>query len=167
MKALEFLGMKFNVEDIKFIFLKNNKRIKDKYKYNEFCELILPNNAEKRNEMNQRVLNLNYMNELSDKTKNLICLLFQKIIEGERSNEIYRNMLAIVPNSSGFDLFNLMKKNYAAGICKKDIETFLSSRGKVYNNNEVDLIMKKLDKNQDGIVDYTEFLTEITPKVIF
>lgn len=110
MKALEFLGMKFNVEDIKFIFLKNNKRIKDKYKYNEFCELILPNNAEKRNEMNQRVLNLNYMNELSDKTKNLICLLFQKIIEGERSNEIYRNMLAIVPNSSGFDLFNLMKK---------------------------------------------------------
>ena len=166
-KALEFLGMKFNVEDIKFIFLKNNKRIKDKYKYNEFCELILPNNAEKRNEMNQRVLNLNYMNELSDKTKNLICLLFQKIIEGERSNEIYRNMLAIVPNSSGFDLFNLMKKNYAAGICKKDIETFLSSRGKVYNNNEVDLIMKKLDKNQDGIVDYTEFLTEITPKVIF
>ena len=109
-KALSFLGMKFNVEDIKYIFLKNNKRIKDKYKYNEFCELIFPNNAEKRKEMNQRVLNLNYMNELSDKTKNLICLLFQKIIEGERSNEIYRNMLAIVPNSSGFDLFNLMKK---------------------------------------------------------
>ena len=166
-KALSFLGMKFNVEDIKFIFLKNNKRIKDKYKYNEFSELILPNNAEKRKEMNQRVLNLNYMNELSDKTKNLICLLFQKIIEGERSNEIYRNMLAIVPNSSGFDLFNLMKKNYAAGISKNDIDTFLSSRGKVYNNNEADLIMKKLDKNQDGIVDYTEFLTEITPKVIF
>lgn len=166
-KALNYLGMRVNVDDIKFIFLKNNKRIKDKYKYNEFCELILPNNAEKRNEMNKRVLNLNYMNELSDKTKKLICLLFQKIIEGERSNEIYRNMLAIVPNSSGFDLFNLMKKNYAAGICKKDIDTFLSSRGKVYSSNETDLIMKKLDKNKDGVVDYTEFLTEITPKVIF
>lgn len=78
----------------------------------------------KRNEMNQRVLNLNYMNELSDKTKNLICLLFQKIIEGERSNEIYRNMLAIVPNSSGFDLFNLMKKIMRQVYAKKILKLF-------------------------------------------
>lgn len=159
--------MNVNLEDTKYIFLRNNKRIKEKFKYNEFCEMILCNNEEKRKELNERNLNGNYHGILSEKTKNMICLLFQKIIEGERSNEFYRNNLAMVPNASGFDLFNLMKKNYSVGISKEDIDHFLSSRGKVFYNNETDLIMKKIDRNKDGIIDYTEFLTEITPKFIF
>ena len=166
-KTLKNFGMNVNLEDTKYIFLRNNKRIKEKFKYNEFCEMILCNNEEKRKELNERNLNGNYHGILSEKTKNMICLLFQKIIEGERSNEFYRNNLAMVPNASGFDLFNLMKKNYSVGISKEDIDHFLSSRGKVFYNNETDLIMKKIDRNKDGIIDYTEFLTEITPKFIF
>ena len=117
--------------------------------------------------MNEREINENYKNDITDKTKNIIGMLFQKIIEGERSNEFYRNNLAMVPDSSGFDLFNLMKKNYSIGIYKEDIDNFLSSRGKVFYNNETELIMKKLDRNKDGVIDYTEFLTEITPKFMF
>ena len=167
-KTLKNLGMNnVNSNDIKYIFLQNNKRSKEKLNFNDFCEIVLPNNSEKRKEMNEREINENYKNDITDKTKNIICMLFQKIIEGERSNEFYRNNLAMVPDSSGFDLFNLMKKNYSIGIYKEDIDNFLSSRGKVFYNNETELIMKKLDRNKDGVIDYTEFLTEITPKFMF
>ena len=166
-KTLKNLGMNVSFDDTKYIFLRNNKKIKEKYKFEEFCEHFLSNDEKKRKEMNERILNDNYIGELSEKTKNMICLLFQKMIEGERSNEFYRNNLAMVPNASGFDLFNLMKKNYSVGISKEDIDHFISSRGKMFYNNETDLIMKKLDRNKDGIIDYTEFLSEITPKFVF
>jgi Ca2+-binding EF-hand superfamily protein len=166
-RTLKNFGMNVSFEDTKYIFLRNNKKIKEKYKFDEFCEIFLSNNGKKRQEINDRILNDNYPGELSEKTKNIICLLFQKIIEGERSNEFYRNNLAMVPNASGFDLFNLMKKNYSVGISKEDIDHFLGSRGKMFYNNETELIMKKLDKNKDGIIDYTEFLSEITPKFVF
>ena len=159
--------MNVSFEDTKYIFLRNNKKIQEKYKFHEFCEIFLPNNEKKRQEINDRIMNENNHGELSEKTKNIICLLFQKIIEGERSNEFYRNNLAMVPNASGFDLFNLMKKNYSVGISKEDIDHFLDSRGKVFSNSETELIMTKLDKNKDGIIDYTEFLSEITPKFVF
>ena len=166
-KTLKYFGLNIKSEDAQYIFLKYNKRLKDKFNYNEFCEMILPNVEEKRKKMEERILNNNYRQELTEKTKSILCLLFQKIIEGERSNEFYRNNLSMVPNSSGYDLFNLMKKNYSVGINKEDIDTFLSSRGKVFYNNESDLIMKKLDKNKNGIIDYAEFISEITPKFIF
>ena len=164
-KTLINFGMNINEEEVKYILLQNNKKLKERFNKEEFCEIILPNNKIKRKEINER--KVNDMRGLSDKTINIICLLFQKIIEGERSNELYRNNLAIVPESSGFDLFNLLKKNYSVGIYKEDIDIFLSSRGKVFFNNETELIMKKLDKNKDGVVDYTEFLTEITPKFFY
>ena len=166
-KTLRNFGLNMKKEDIQYIYLKANKRLKDKLTYNEFSEIILPSDEEKRRKMEERILNNNFKRDLSEKTKNIICLLFQKIIEGERSNEFYRNNLSMVPDSSGFDLFNLMKKNYSEGISKEDIETFLGSRGKVFYNNESDLMMKKLDKNKDGIIDYTEFISEITPKFVF
>ena len=147
-KTLKNLGMKnVNSNDTKYIFLQNNKKLKEKLNFNEFCEIVLPNNSEKRKGMNERIINDNYKNDLTDKTKNIICLLFQKIIEGERSNEFYRNNLAMVPDSSGFDLFNLMKKNYSIGIYKEDIDNFLNSRGKVFYKNETEVIRKKLDRN--------------------
>ena len=164
-KTLINFGMNINEEEIKYILLQNNKKLKERFNFEEFCDIILPNNKIKRKEINER--KVNDMRGLSDKTINIICFLFQKIIEGERSNEFYRNNLAIVPESSGFDLFNLLKKNYSVGIYKEDIDIFFSSRGKVFFNNETELIMKKLDKNKDGVVDYTEFLTEITPKFFY
>ena len=166
-KSLKKLGMNISCEDGRYIFLKSNKRLKEKYDFNQFCEIFLPNNEEKRKEINERILNEKCAEELSNETKNIIILLFQKIIEGEKSNEIYRNNLAMVPNSSGFDLFNLMKKNYSVGVYREDIDKFLCSRGKIFNNNEIDTLMRRLDKNKDGVIDYTEFLTEITPKFIF
>ena len=166
-KTLKKFGMIINSEDAIFILFQNNKRLKETLNYKEFSEIFLPNNIEKRKEMKERIINDNYKNGLTEKTKNIICLLFQKIIEGERSNELYRNNLAMVQDSSGFDLFKLMKKNYSIGIYKEDIDNFLTSTGKIFYNNETELIMKKIDKNKDGIIDYTEFLTEITPKVIF
>ena len=164
-KTLMNFGMDINMEDAKYILLQNNKKLKERFNFEEFCEIVLPNNKIKRKEMYER--NNSNINRLSDKTINIICLLFQKIIEGERSNEFYRNNLATVPKCSGFELFNLLKKNNSVGIYKEDIDIFLSSRRKVFYNNETELIMKKLDKNKDGVVDYTEFLTEITPKFFF
>ena len=97
-----------NTNDTKYIFLQNNKGIKEKLNFNEFCEIFLPNNSEKRKEMNERKINENYKNNITDKTKNIICLLLQKIIEGEKTNEFYRKNLAMTPDSSVFDIFNLM-----------------------------------------------------------
>ena len=96
-------------------------------------------------------------------TKKLLRDLFKNVIEGEKSNEDFRKILAKNEEISGSDLFNKIKKNYSVGIYKEDIANFMKKNDYKLNNKEIELLMERFDKNKNGIIDYKEFMLEIAP----
>ena len=161
-KTLNEFGLYIINEDIKYLFRKFNKKLNELIEYEEFCDIILPKKYSSAKIMSER----NYSEKnyrLSEETKEIICLLFKNIIEGEKSNENNRKIIERNGDCSGFDLFNKIKKSYSIGIYKEDISNFMKKYKYKISNAEIELIMERFDKNRDGMIDYKEFLNEISP----
>ena len=159
LETLKKFGLFFTYEDITYIFRKFNKKIDEYFEYEEFCEIFLPKQCSNTKIMNEKEENKDYY-EITEETKNIICLLFKNIIDGEKSNENYRKKLN---ENSGFDLFNKIKKHYSIGIYKEDLSNFMKKNKNILSNDEIELLMERFDKNKDGMIDYKEFLNAITP----
>ena len=167
-QSLKEFGLLINKEDIKYIYRKFNKKLNESFDFDEFCEIVLP-----KKHSNEKIMNIgnwsnlsknkNYYRGISIETKKMLGLLFKNIIEGEKSNEKYRRILAGNNELSGFDLFNKIKKNYSVGIYKEDIANFMKKNKYKLNSNEIELIMDRFDKNKNGMIDYKEFIIEISP----
>ena len=167
-QSLKEFGLLINKEDIKYIYRKFNKKLNESFDFDEFCEIVLP-----KKHSNEKIMNIgnwsnlsknkNYYRGISIETKKMLGLLFKNIIEGEKSNEKYRRILVGNNELSGFDLFNKIKKNYSVGIYKEDIANFMKKNKYKLNNNEIELIMDRFDKNKNGMIDYKEFIIEISP----
>ena len=84
-------------------------------------------------------------------------------IEGG-SNEEIKDMIKKVANNIYFDLFEDIKKENKPGILREDIDKFMNENGYNVKNDEIEIIMKKMDKNKDGVIDYEEFIGEIQSK---
>ena len=161
LQTLKEFGLILNIDDIKFFYKKFNKNINEFFDYEEFCEIILPKKYSNAKIMGEKS-NDDFF-DLSEETKNIICLLFQNIIEGEKSNENFRKIIGIEDESNGFDLFNKIKKNYSIGIYKEDLSNFMKKNKHRLNNRDIELLMERFDKNKDGMIDFKEFLSEISP----
>ena len=174
-QTLKKLDLIINIEDIIFLFRKFNKKENDCFDFDEFCEIILP-----KKHSNEKIMgvetkkkfigkgkrensNNNFFDKISMETKKMLALLFKNVIEGEKSNENYRKILAENEEISGFDLFNKIKKNYSVGIYKEDIANFMKKNKYKLSNNEIELLMDRFDKNKNGMIEYKEFIIEISP----
>ena len=162
LQTLKKFGLFLNYEDISYIFRKFNKNLEDFFAYEEFCEIFLPKKYSSAKIMNEKEENKDFY-EITEETKNIICLLFKKIIEGGKSNENYRKIIKQNDKYSGFDLFNKIKKSYSIGIYKEDISNFMKKNKHILTSEEIELLMERFDKNKDGMIDYKEFLNEIFP----
>ena len=161
LETLKELGFYFNKDEIKYVFRKFNKNTNEYFEFEEFCEIILPKKYSSAKIMNEKDNEYDY--EITKETKNIIGLLFKNIIEGEKSNENYRIKIWKNGEYSGFDLFNKIKKSYSIGIYKEDIANFMKKNKYKVSNAELLLLMERFDKNKDGMIDYKEFLNEISP----
>ena len=64
-----------------------------------------------------------------------------------------------------YDLFGEIKKENKPGIQKDDIDKFMKRNGYDIKDYEIEIIMEKMDKNKDGIIDYEEFISEVQTKI--
>ena len=102
-------------------------------------------------------------NNLKEK-KDLFFKLLVDFIEGEKSNEKIRGMISEAADNIYFDLFEDIKKGNKPGIQRDDIDKFMKENGYDAKNEEIEIIMGKMDKNNDGIIDYEEFIEEVKSK---
>ena len=157
------LGLCPNPVDIKVIYDKYDKNKDNKLNYDEFCDMILPKKYSLAKLVSQR-FPPSYFMGFSFDTKKIISNLFQSMIDTNNENEMCKRWLFYNNGNSGYDLFNMIKKNYANGILKEDIVCFLAENGKFLQPSEIALLMDLFDKNKDGLISYTEFLAEIAPR---
>ena len=174
-QTLNQLGLNTGKDDMKYLFRKFNKKLNESFDFDEFSEIILPKKYSNEKIMDIEKTDNNYRNRrigddrnkkfirISKKKKKLLRDLFKNVIEGEKSNEDFRKILAKNEEISGSDLFNKIKKNYSVGIYKEDIANFMKKNKHSLSNGEIELLMERFDKNKDGMVDYKEFISEISP----
>ena len=162
LNTLKELGLYLKNDEIKYLFRKFNKNLNENFEFEEFCEILLPKKCSSAKIMNEKQSN-EYYYEISEDTKNIICMLFKNIIEGEKSIENYRKIIGKSGEYSGFELFNKIKKNYSIGIYKEDIANFMKKNKYKISNGDIELLMERFDKNKDGMIDFKEFLNEISP----
>lgn len=132
----------------------------------EFRDIILPKKYSIAKILNDRYPEMIF----NGFTREVICLLgnlIRGIINGEKSIERYRRILKSLPSVSPLELFDLLKNKHSNGILKQNISDFFKENGKMINILDLDLLMSRLDKDQDGIISYNEFLAEMYPKLFF
>ena len=74
-------------------------------------------------------------------------------------------MISMAADNIFYDLFGGIKKENKPGIQRDDIDKFMRENGYNIKDNEIEIIMEKMDKNKDNIIDYEEFISEIQPKI--
>ncbi len=142
-----------NQDDIKYIFKKFNKTSSNGFTFYELKNILFSDQIQ---------LNNDEVN-LEEKTKNIIFEFFKEVIEGEKEIENSRIVLNEATNNIYYDLFESIKKGNKLGIEKDDIETFMKENEYDIKEEEVNIILEKMDKNRDSLIDYSEFIDEIKP----
>ena len=163
-QVLKELNLFLSINDIKILFKAYDKNFDGRLDYDEFCNLFLPKKYSVAKLISERLPYENFKG-FSQETKEKIISVFNTIIEGENSNDKIRNELNLIPGFNSFDLFNLIKKNFCTGIYKEDIIDFMEKNGKFLQPFETKLLIDKLDKDNDGIISYNEFMIELMPKI--
>ena len=143
--------------EIDFLILfydENNDKI---LSYNEFLNMILPNNNLTLRKFAKRNIGLNnFENNISHEVE----ILFVKLLE--REIDLIRNVDRIINEIKGqcdFDLhkvYHLLIGNESI-INKDSLKNFFNKNYVNYNDNDVILIMKRLDFNKDDKIEYEEF----------
>ena len=142
-----------NQDDIKYIFKKFNKTSSNGFTFYELKNILFSDQIQLNNDEV----------DLEEKTKNIIFEFFKEVIEGEKEIENSRIVLNEATNNIYYDLFESIKKGNKLGIEKDDIETFMKENEYDIKEDEVNIILEKMDKNRDSLIDYSEFIDEIKP----
>ena len=141
-------------------FAERFKRIKeDKNNYFESSSNPLKSNPIQKQVFTRVPLNGDNLKQKKD----LFFKLLVDYIEGG-SNEDIKGMITKVANNIYFDLFEDIKKENKPGIQREDIDKFMNENGYNAKDDEIEVIMEKMDKNKDGVIDYEEFIGEIQSK---
>ena len=152
---------KNNENNSKAIFTERYQGIKDNDKISfSNCKYknvnIKGNNISERKKLFYQLL-VNYIEQGNN---------LETIKKGEKSIEEIKNMISVVSDNIFYDLFGEIKKENKPGIQRDDIDKFMKGNGYNIKDYEIEIIMGKMDKNKDGIIDYEEFISEVQPKHI-
>ena len=160
LNLLQFLhrnGIHPKKTEIDFLILfydENNDKI---LSYNEFLNMILPNNNMTLRQFAKRNIGLNnFENEISHEVE----ILFVKLLE--REIDLIRSVDRIINEIKGqcdFDLHNIyhLLIGHESVINKNSLKNFFNKHYVNYNESDIQLIMKRLDFNKDEKIEYEEF----------
>jgi len=160
--ALKQMNLNVDISDLKFIFRRYDKNFDGHLDYDEFCDMILPKKYSVAKLMSEKTVP-NVFNGFNYETKKILFDIFNAMIQGEKSNENYRQCL-FIGNCNLCDIFNILKNKLNEGIFKEDLVQFLQENGKMLQPFEIDLLIDRLDKDQDGMINYNEFVEEFALK---
>jgi len=160
--ALKEMNLNVDISDLKFIFRRYDKNFDGHLDYDEFCDMILPKKYSVAKLMSEKTVP-NVFNGFNYETKKILFDIFNAMIQGEKSNENYRQCL-FIGNCNLCDIFTLLKNKLNEGIFKEDLIQFLQENGKILQPFEIDLLIDRLDKDQDGMINYNEFVEEFALK---
>jgi len=159
----------FPTTDELYLIMKKYNRDNDGLlKYSEFCDILKPKDSGYAKLLAERKPSYVDREELADVftgyTVDLFRRVLKKSIENEYHSEKVRQRLSRRPLFDAFDAFEALDKFKIGFITKPEFKELLADHGFYATQKELDSLMNRYDKNEDGKVSYTDFVREITPK---
>eukprot|EP00825_Cyclidium_porcatum_P037438 TRINITY_DN4131_c0_g2_i1.p1 TRINITY_DN4131_c0_g2~~TRINITY_DN4131_c0_g2_i1.p1 ORF type:complete len:464 (+),score=64.82 TRINITY_DN4131_c0_g2_i1:336-1727(+) len=155
-------------EQMYLLFKKMDKDQDGFLTYAEFCSAILPQNQTYQEIINARLPQYINSEEGLDsfqfQTKYLFKKLIRKMIEGEIEAERVRQKLSKRPLFSINDAFTAIDNNDNGFITKQQFKEILNQYGVFVDQSDLQHLVERYDKDEDGKVSYKEFLQEMTPQ---
>lgn len=157
------LGIFLSLDEIKLLFRRFDKDLDGKLSYNELSEIFLPQKDEYASLINQKYsIDPIVLTEISIYQ---LRSLLDVIVNNERQVEHSRKSLNSRPFFSSYDYYELIKGKYLSYISREDLSQFLLENSSFsYSNFEIDLIFRRIDKNNDYQISFNEFISEVIPQ---
>lgn len=139
--------------------------------YSEFCDAVLPQSENYQIMISKRVPKYVNQEEGLDQfvyqTKFLFKKLINRMIEGEIEAESIRQRLQKRPMFSINEAFAAIDKADNGFITKQQLKQILNEYGVFVDSNDLQQLINRYDKDEDGKVSYKEFIQELTPQSPF
>lgn len=166
--ALNDMGIYPTKEEMYILFKKLDKDNDGLLRYTEFTQNILPEDVSYAKIMNSRSPLYNtaesgiYAFEFD--TRYTFKKLINKIIQGEMEAETVRQKLSKRPMFSINDAFNALDTEDNGFITRAQFKQILNEHGMFVAQQDLEQLVNRFDKDQDGKVSYKEFVQEMTPQ---
>jgi len=137
-------------------------------RYADFAEMITPKAAEYANILNDRIPTYADKARLdlvfSYTTKSALKQVLSSILRNENASEDIRLRLNRRPLFSVYESFKSLDKNDNGFVSLSEFKEMLVEHGIYASYKDLDNLIHRYDKNQDGKVSYYDFVQEMTPK---
>jgi len=157
-----------STNEMYLIMKKYNKDEDGLLKYSEFCDLIRPKDAGYAQLLGDRKPTYADRVDLSDvfSRYTIECMrrVVNKVVENEFHSEKVRQRLARRPLFDNYEAFEALDKDGKGYLNKNEFRELLSGHGIYTTQKELQTLVTRYDRNEDGKVSYTDFVREITPQ---
>ena len=167
--TLSLFGMYVPKDDI-YLFVKRYDTNQDgRLRFSEFGDAFVPKSAVYASALNSRKANylpLGYPRTeyFSRDTRDLYLRTLKLHFSLEASAEFVRKRLFRRPGFNASDAFAACDFDKNGYITRDEFKTLLREYGFYATETEVQYLLERYDRNQDGKISYSEFIDEILPK---
>jgi len=101
---------------------------------------------------------------LQDNQKRDLARFLKDELDLDKNLQRIKNELALQRNFNSYGIFRIFDKDNKGYITRGQLETGLQGLNIFPSKNELYLLMRRLDKNDDGLIRFADFKEEIEPK---
>ncbi|CAG9319322.1 unnamed protein product [Blepharisma stoltei] len=158
----------YPIKDEVSLLFKHYSYIERRLTFTDFSKIVTTKDLEYARLINNRVpQNLpryDRQRTFSLTTENLLSRVMKLHLENESVAESLRQKLERRPYFSKTDAFQCVDRDRNGYLTFNEFENLLQDYGIYASRKDVENLMERYDKDQDGRVSYSEFLNEVTPK---
>ena len=144
------------LEELQFLIFLYDENFDAKLSYSEFLNIVLSNNNyELRKSAREKICSNYDISTLSFNIEYSLIKLFQKELDLIRTTRILIDKLKSRNDFNVHDLFHYVK-GYG-NITHESMKIFLEKNLILFDNNDLNNIMKRMDINKDSKIDFDEF----------
>lgn len=156
-------------EDVYLFVKRYDRNLDGRVSYSEFSDAFLPKNASYSTTLQLRrahysILRVPRSDYFSSYTRELFFKTLRVHFSVEASAENLRRRLLRRPGFSASDAFSAVDKDRNGFITRDEFRGILREYGIWVTETEIQWLVERYDRNQDGRISYSEFIEEILPK---
>ena len=163
------MGVYCQQSELELFFKRYDTNNDSKIRYLEFCDAFAPKDKLYASHLASKTSNFilhSHQEPLSMKTRFAFADTIRTMLKCESFTEELRQILksSHYENFTMSGAFQAMDANHNGFLTKNEMREFMEKQEFFPTERELELLMKRMDRDRDGKVTYEEFYQEMAPK---
>ena len=155
-------------DEINLLFRHFGKISESRLRYSEFCEIFTPKREDYASLLRARPGSvyppMDRRRPFNSFTLERLIETVRLHLESEGNSESIRQQMSRRSTFSLYDAFTALDRDRNGFITIDEFREILLTHGVYADIKDLETLMERYDKNRDGRVSYSEFVSEVTPK---